>query len=88
MREIVLNTNLEIIVVQLDRARSARVVTRHVLPRSVVRVPENRAQRGSIETQTWGKIRNQVISMKAGAEVLIREPWNGTIDVVPPIAKD
>lgn len=72
MREIVLNTNLKIIIVQLDSARSGRILTRHVPPRSIVRVSENRAERGSIDTET-GEIRDQVISVEASAKVLIQE---------------
>lgn len=81
------NTNLEIIILQLDRAGPTRVLTRHVPPRSVVPIPEDRAYGCPIDAET-GEIWDQIVSVEADAEVLVQEPRDGTIKVVPPIAEN
>lgn len=57
------------IIVQLDRAGPARVLTRHVPPWSIVPIPE--AYGRPIEAKS-GEARDEIISMEADAKVLVQ----------------
>lgn len=80
------STNLEVVLaVDLNRARSARVLARHVPPRTVVPVAEDGARR-SVEVEI-GEAGYQIVSIEASGEMLIHQPRHRPLEIVPPVAE-
>lgn len=80
-------TNLEVVfAVDLNRAGSARVLTRHVPPRTVVSVSDDGSQR-PVEAEI-GETRDEFVPIESAAEMLVHQSRHWPIEIVPPVAEN